>query len=108
ILIIMVYRMIKGKNLTGWKSLGLYLAGYILITFPWYYRNLSLFDAIFPPGNSRTLWITNYNQTFIFHAEKLTFSTWLSQGLSAIITTRLEAFWMNLKNIVAFQGMVVL
>lgn len=108
IFLIMIYRIIKNKDIAEWKSLTLYVAGYLLITFPWYYRNIYLFGTIFPSGNSRTLWIINYNQTFLLHVEKLTFTTWLSQGFPAIITTRFEALWMNIKNILAFQGMVIL
>lgn len=108
ILLIMIYRLIKNKDIAEWKSLALYVAGYLLITFPWYYRNICLFGTIFPSGNGRTLWITNYNQTFLLNAEKLTFTAWLSQGFPAIITTRFEALWINIKNILAFQGMVIL
>ncbi len=107
-MVILVVKNKKSKISAFMQNTLFYLAGYLLITSSWYFRNLSYFGAIFPPGNSRTLWLTNYNQTFLFSVEDLNLSSWLSQGLKLILSSRLDALWMNLKNLLAFQSMVLL
>jgi hypothetical protein len=106
--VILMIKIRKHKISATIQNILLYLVGYLLITSLWYLRNLSYFGAIFPLGNSRTLWLTNYNQTFLFSVETLNFSSWLNQGLKLILSSRLDALWMNFKNLLAFQSMVLL
>ncbi|OGN75783.1 MAG: hypothetical protein A2X24_00785 [Chloroflexi bacterium GWB2_54_36] len=88
-------------------SLTLFIAGYLLVMGAWYARNLELFGTLMPAGNGRTLWITDYNQTFTFPATELTFSAWWSAGLGAHLIARWNALLLNLKNLVAVQGLVI-
>jgi hypothetical protein len=45
--------------------------GYLLVMAPWYARNLTTFGSPMPPGGSRILWLTNYNDTFAFPADRV-------------------------------------
>jgi hypothetical protein len=82
--------------------------GYLLLTSPWYIRNLNLFDALMAPGGSRALWLTSYNDTFAYPASQLTFDSWLASGWDAILLARLDALKLNLLNAFAAQGGIFL
>lgn len=86
----------------------IFLLAYALVMSAWYARNLDLFGTLMAAGNSRTLWITNYDQTFSFPASNLTFANWQAAGLRAHLQSRWDALIMNLKNLVAVQGLVIL
>ncbi len=86
----------------------IFLLGYVLVMGDWFARNLELFGTLMAAGNSRTLWITDYNQTFSFPAAILTPASWWSAGLVTHLSARWEALLMNLKNLVAVQGLVIL
>ncbi len=85
----------------GWA--GLVLAAYLLVMAPWYVRNIQLFEGPFVPGTSRTLWLTDYDQTFSFPADQLTSQMWLNSGWDAILSARWSALIANLKNVLAVQ-----
>lgn len=84
------------------------LAGYLLIAGPWFLRNLVAFDSLFPPGSNRTLWITRYDELFVYPASKLNAAHWLASGLPAIIASRLWAFIQNFQTFIAVQGFIFL
>jgi uncharacterized membrane protein len=86
----------------------IFILGYGLIMSPWYARNLELFGSLMVPGNSRTLWLTNYNQTFAYPTDSLTFSNWLKVGMAVHLQGWITAVKMNIQNLVAVQGMVIL
>jgi hypothetical protein len=94
--------------LTAGKMMGLVGIGYVLVMAPWFWRNIQAFDGLFPPGGSQTLWLTDYNQTYIYPPERLTISHWLSAGWQQILSSRWHAFTMNLKTALAVQGEVFL
>lgn len=89
-------------------GIAIFAIGYVLIMGAWYVRNLTLFNSLMPPGNSRVLWITDYNQTFYFPADQLTFRNWWAAGFAS----HLRAWWMAIKmNVgtgIIVQGMVFL
>jgi hypothetical protein len=60
------------------------------------------------PGGSRALWLTSYNDTFIYPASQLTMQRWLASGWDAILLARLSALKLNLLNAFAAQGGVFL
>ena len=87
---------------------GLALLTYFLVMSPWFVRNLIEWGSLMPPGGSRTLWLTDYNQTFAYPASILSFSNWWGGGLGSILTVRLNALWLNVKTLIAIQGGVAL
>lgn len=93
----------------GWLvRLACVLLGYLAVMGPWLLRNLALFGEPFSPGGGGMLWLTNYNELFIFPASKLTIGHWLQQGLGAILQARLSAFGQNLTTLLAVQGEIFL
>lgn len=108
IFLFMLIRYARAQQKKRFRILLFFVIGYLLITSPWYIRNINTFGSLIPAGNNLTLWITNYDQTFSYPATKLSLSSWLEQGIWSIISTRLSALWMNVKNLIAFQGMVIL
>jgi hypothetical protein len=82
--------------------------GYVLVSFPWYLRNLNVWGALLPPGGGRALWITEYEQTMIFPAALLTYQNWLAAGWAAHLQTWLQAASNNLQTSIAVQGSIVL
>jgi len=89
-------------------GMGIFVIGYSLVMGPWYARNLTLFSSLMPPGNSRALWITDYNQTFYFPADQLTFRTWWAAGFANHLKDWWMAFRMNAGTAIIVQGMVFL
>ena len=83
-------------------------ASYLFIIGAWYGRNVGLYGTLMPPGGSRTLWMTDYDQTFTYSIDTLTPENWLAAGWQAHLSARWNALWMNLKNLLAVQGEVFL
>ncbi len=98
--------VISRRQILG--AMALSMAAYFAVMSPWFLRNLQTWGSLMPPGGSRTLWLTDYNQTFLYPAGQLSFSTWWSSGLSNILQVRLDALWLNLKTLLAVQGSVIL
>jgi hypothetical protein len=84
------------------------LAGYAIVMAPWFGRNLTEWGSLFPPGGSRAMWITEYEQTMIFPAAQLTFENWLAAGLGIHLLARWDAFLQNFQTAVAVQAGIVL
>jgi len=93
--------------LAGKTLLGL-LVGYGLVMGSWYARNITLYGSLFSPGGAKTLWLTNYDQTFSYPASQLTWQAWAAQGLGTLVTHWWDALVWNLKNALAVQGGVFL
>ena len=84
------------------------VAGYSLVMGPWYARNMVVFGSPMAPGGSRILWLTNYNDTFAFPADQVNMQSWLEAGWGAALKVRLWALQMNLLNVFAAQGGILL
>ena len=84
------------------------LTGYVAIMAPWFTRNLIVFDGIMPPGTSRTFFLMEYNDLFIYDQDVLTFKRWFSQGWTAIVKTVNTSLVTNIKNTLLVQGQVIL
>ncbi|MBN8655705.1 MAG: hypothetical protein J0M11_08210 [Anaerolineae bacterium] len=82
--------------------------GFILVMGPWYARNLSVFGSIMSSAGSRALWVTSYEETFIYPASKLTIDSWLASGWDEILKVRWWAFTNNIQTVIAAQGHLVL
>ncbi len=86
----------------------LVLAGYLLVMGPWFVRNLFVFGVPLPPGGSRILWLTDYNDTFAYPANQVNMESWIASGCLAALKVRLWALRMNLLNTFAAQGGILL
>lgn len=89
-------------------SLLLVGAGYLLIMGPWFIRNLIVVGRIMPSGISKTFWLTEYNDLFLYSSGNLTFKRWASQGLMGILGNIARAGSANLKSALLIQGQVIL
>jgi hypothetical protein len=89
-------------------KVGLLFVGYFIITFPWYYRNFEYFGSLFPPGNSSTLFLTEYAQVFSFPAANLNFHTWWNGGIGRILSGIFSAAGTNLVTTFVVQGNIVM
>ncbi len=101
-----------GRKTQDWLRLllsgGLCLAGYLAVTSPWYMRNLAAFGSLFPPGGSKTLWLTQYEDLFVYPAAQLNFARWWGMGWTHMVSTWGQALWSNLQTAVAVQGSTAL
>jgi len=84
------------------------MTGYLLIMLPWYLRNLGFYGSLMSPGGSKTMWLTNYDQTFSYPAGELTPSNWITMGWRFHIAARWNAFIANMKNLLGVQGEIFL
>lgn len=84
------------------------VGGYLLIFGPWMVRNIQAFNHPLGGGGLRTLWITDYDQIFIYPGEKLTFQRWWGQGWNTRLRGWLWALGQNLKTTLAVQGQIFL
>jgi hypothetical protein len=107
---LILFYVIKNKIpfATCLVSIFLLVAGYAAVMGFWYFRNWSVYHSLFPPGNSLTLFLVNYDQTFLYPASQLTLGSWLSSGWQAILQVRLDSLVQNLKNLLAVQGEIFL
>ena len=84
------------------------VVGYLIIMSPWYYRNVHLFGGLFPDGGSRTLWLLDYDQTFIYPRENLNINAWLDAGWGHHLRARVDALRLNLMTFLGVQTEVML
>lgn len=112
IALVALYLYIKLTGIrSGIKTLG--YAGYILLGYfcvmaPWFLRNISVFGAITNPVSLKTLWMTEYNDLFLYPSTQLTFERWWNSGLENILHARFVALIVNLQRVLAEQGLIFL
>ncbi|NPA26594.1 MAG: hypothetical protein GXO36_03200 [Chloroflexi bacterium] len=82
--------------------------GYLSLMAPWWWRQTQVWGTPFPPGQTRVLWLTDYNDLFLYPASQLTFARWWSRGLGSIGRERLWALGQNLQTALAVQGGLLL
>ena len=82
--------------------------GYGLVMSAWLWRNYNVFGAWLAPGGSRALWLTDYDELFIFPASLLTFGRWLGSGWQDILGERAWALGLNLQTSLVVQAEVFL
>ena len=98
----------RGRYPSLLRHTGLIILVYGCVMSIWYLRNLSEFNSLFPLGNSRVLWLTSYNQLFVYPAEMLNVQNWLDSGWINILSSRWSAGLDNLKTLLGVQGLVFL
>ncbi|MCC6148284.1 MAG: hypothetical protein IT308_12045 [Anaerolineaceae bacterium] len=111
-LIFLEYLGGRKKQIISWRDMiiqeFLVLGTYFGVMGAWFLRNIRLYGLIFSPASSKAMWLTDYNDTFFYPASQLTFSRWLTVGWSQHLLDRLDAFWSNLKTVLAVQGEIFL
>jgi len=89
-------------------NLFLALSGFLIVMLPWYLRNLEVFGAPMSIAARRAFWLTEYYQTFMYPADRLTYSNWLASGWDSILAARLFALQRIISNVVTVQGAIIL
>ncbi len=90
------------------KEASLLLIGFVAVMSTWYLRNLLLYGSIFPPGNQLMLWLSSYDDLFVYPSDFLNFKSWIAQGYTPIIFDRLQALGKNLILLITASGFVAL
>lgn len=84
------------------------LLGFLIVMTPWYARNINVYGSIMAPGGSRALWLSNYDQTFIYPPDLLNKESFLATGWQEILSVRLKALNQNFQSAFAAHGAIVL
>ena len=93
----------------GRKKRALFLlGGYIVISGPWFLRNLSIVGSPLAPGVGTTLWLTSYEEFFRYPSTGISFSHWLDTGIPQALLARIQALGVNLERIIAENGLIFL
>ncbi len=77
-----------------WYALAGLLACYLVVMAPWFARNLIVAGAILPPGGTKTIWLTTYND-FFSYGKDLSPQRYLAWGLGNILISKLQALGQN-------------
>lgn len=101
------YCALKARKTKGIMLL-LVFSGYLIVMAPWFGRNLAAIGQIMPSGVSRSFWLKEYNDLFSYPPNRLTFDSWFSQGIPAILENTLKALSANLKTALLVQGQIIL
>jgi 4-amino-4-deoxy-L-arabinose transferase-like glycosyltransferase len=88
-----------------WASLAALLALYLLVMAPWFARNLLIAGAILPPGGTKTIWLTTYND-FFSYGKDLSVQSYLAWGWGNILLSKLHALGQNAFAILAILEFV--
>jgi len=99
------------KDVPWGRRLGLVAlvaAGYALVMGPWFLRNLAVFGSPLAPGGARGLWITSYDELYLYPAGLLTPQHWMQAGWGPVIQARWWAAGQNLQTALAVQGSIFL
>ncbi len=73
----------------GWRAALLCAGAFLLVTTPWWLRQLQEFGALSPSGASgRILWITEYREIYSVSSQT-TLASFLAQGPASLVGSRL-------------------
>jgi 4-amino-4-deoxy-L-arabinose transferase-like glycosyltransferase len=76
-------------------NFGILLTGFAIVLIPWFWRNFTIYHALFPLGNSLMLRLTSYSDLFVYPSSQLSFSHWFETGFSVILMDRIKALGQN-------------
>jgi 4-amino-4-deoxy-L-arabinose transferase-like glycosyltransferase len=108
-----------GVGLTSWRrgagggpgvlvrSAALVLLGYLLVTAPWFARNLAVTGAPLPAAGTKTLWLTTYDDLYCYRCD-LSPRSYLAWGWGNIVDSKLAALWINFQRFLAEDCLVFL
>jgi len=103
--VLIAVNLTKEKKLHGAVQV---LIGYLIVMGPWYARNWISMGEVLPTGATRMIWLTNYNDLFIFQTSGLTVGNWIKQGIDGILNNIASAFISNMKTVAIVQGQIIL
>lgn len=95
------------SRLTPHASLVLLLSVYLLITLPWFIRNIQVTGSPFGAGGAGALWLIEYNDLFNYPSN-LSAARYFAAGPAVILRGKWEALITNAQTIVAVQSMIFL
>jgi hypothetical protein len=103
--------LLADRDLT-WKAKGIRMlwltAGYLLISGAWFFRNVIAWGTLLPPGTDKALWLTEYNDMFLFPSSVVGWERFFASGTAAILTARWNALWANAMTAVFVMGLIFL
>ncbi len=105
-------QMANGKSLVSYFQFDIWhlifvLLGYTLIMLPWFARDWVVAGSPLPATGAQSIWLTTYDDLFSYGRE-LSSSTYLAWGASNILSSKLDALWLNTQTLIAVLGMVFL
>ncbi|MEK7278776.1 MAG: glycosyltransferase family 39 protein, partial [Chloroflexota bacterium] len=83
------------------------LFGYLLVTLPWFIRNIQVAGSPFGAGGAGTLWLIEYNDLFNYPSN-LSAARYFAAGPAVILRGKWEALITNMQTILAVQGLIFL
>ena len=89
-------------------SISSVLFGYLLVSLPWYFHTTIQEKTTAEGGGILTLWMTDYNQTFVYPASELNPVKWLEVSIWEHLVVRLKAVFSNTLTTVFVQGEILL
>jgi hypothetical protein len=108
---LVIWAVVRAPSGSGWGSrlaaAGVVAGGYALVMAPWFARNLAVAGAPLPPGNTRSLWLTSYDDFFAFPADRLTLAAYLASGAGNILAAKWSALQANLATLAVAPGGLV-
>ncbi len=89
-----------------WRYLVLLAAGWLIVTAPWFLRNIAVLGRPMPGGASRTLFMTDFSDQFTY-ARELTLETYLAWGMDNIVKKWAFEGAAGIKTMYTLPGMVL-
>ena len=80
---------------------------YLVVVSPWLHRNWQEVGSPLGGGGLQTLFLRDYDDLFSY-GRKLTLSSYLAWGWSAILKSKLQAVWFGFQNLLAVNLMIFL
>jgi 4-amino-4-deoxy-L-arabinose transferase-like glycosyltransferase len=108
--IVFAYDLLRPPRATriGWQAALLCAGGFMLVALPWLLRQADVFGSVSPSSvGGRILFITDYRELYSVTTET-TLSSFLSQGLGAVIGSRIGGLWDAVVIFVAMPLLVLL
>jgi 4-amino-4-deoxy-L-arabinose transferase-like glycosyltransferase len=96
---------LRAAGTIGWKAAIACAGAFLIVTAPWYLRQLVVFGSLSPSAeNGRILWIRSYGELYSASGET-TIQTFLGQGPAALLSSRVGGLSMAL---IIFAGLPLL
>jgi hypothetical protein len=81
--------------------------GYLVVTAPWFVRNLSVIGRPLSVSGTRSLWLTDYDDLYSYQ-KVLSLRTFLAWGWANILRSKLQGLWLNLQTLLVVDWMIAL